>query len=41
MPTYEDYAAYAKSRGFLPMSKPTFDALIRVGFNPITSQWSN
>jgi hypothetical protein len=36
MPTYAEYLAHARTKGFQPVSQATFDSLIRAGFNPIT-----
>ena len=36
MPTYTEYLAYAKSKGFQPMRETTFYAVIKAGINPIT-----
>jgi hypothetical protein len=38
MPTYTEYLAYAKSKGFQPMREETFYAVIKAGINPITSK---
>lgn len=37
--TYTNYLAYAKSKGFQPVSLSTFNALVLAGFNPITNRW--
>lgn len=37
MPTYYDYIAYAKAKGFIPFTESTFNALLRAKINPITS----
>lgn len=37
--TYRDYVAYAKAKGFQPVSIQTFNALVLAGFNPITNKW--
>jgi len=37
---YNLYLDHAKSKGFQPMGKPAFYALIQAGFNPITSTWT-
>ena len=36
MPTYTEYLAYAKSKGFQPMREATFYAVIKAGINPVT-----
>jgi hypothetical protein len=35
MPTYTEYLAYAKRKGFQPMQATTFYAVIKAGINPI------
>jgi hypothetical protein len=35
MPTYTEYLAYAKSKGFQPMREETFYAVIKAGINPV------
>ena len=35
MPTYTEYLAYAKLKGFQPMQETTFYAVIKAGINPI------
>jgi hypothetical protein len=37
MPTYTEYLAYAKRKGFQPMQATTFYAVIKAGINPINS----
>jgi hypothetical protein len=37
MPTYQDYVAYAKAKGFIPFTESTFNAFIKAKINPITS----
>ena len=39
MPTYQEYTAYAKAKGFQPIGEPAFHALVLAGFNPITNEW--
>lgn len=40
-PTYADYLAYAKERGFQPMSEATFDRLVALGLDPIRNRWDS
>jgi hypothetical protein len=37
MPTYQDYVAHAKAKGFIPFTEKTFNAFIKAKINPITS----
>lgn len=37
MPTYQEYVAYAKAKGFIPFTESTFNAFIKAKINPITS----
>ena len=36
MPTYQDYVAYAKAKGFIPFTEATFNAFIKAKINPIS-----
>ena len=40
MPTYEEYQAHAKAKGFQPLSPSAFVALIRCGLNPIANKFA-
>lgn len=40
MPTYEQYVAYAASKGFQPVGQKAFNALVAAGFNPVTKTWA-
>ena len=37
MITYQEYLAHAKEHNFQPLSEETFNALLKAGFNPITT----
>lgn len=37
--TYANYLAYAKSKGFQPISLHTFNSLVLAGYNPIANTW--
>jgi len=39
MPTYQEYLYHAAKQGFQPWSEPTFNALLKARFNPITSEY--
>ena len=39
MPTYTEYLAYAKSKGFQPLSEKSFNSLVSAGFNPISNEF--
>ena len=39
MPTYQEYLAHAKAKGFQPVTETTFNALIACKFNPITNNF--
>ena len=40
-PTYAEYVAYAKERGFQPLGIRAFVSLLASGFNPISGQFSS
>lgn len=39
MPTYQEYCEHMKIKKAQPMGESAFNALIKAGFNPITSEW--
>ena len=39
MPNYDTYLFHARLKGFQPLSEPTFNALIKAKYNPITNQF--
>jgi hypothetical protein len=39
LPTYEQYINYAIVKGFQPLKPQTFEAMLRIGFDPISNSY--
>lgn len=37
--TYSDYLAYAKAKGFQPVSEKAFNSMRKAGFSPIANEF--
>jgi len=39
LPTFEQYLNYASIKGFQPLKEQTFEAMLRIGFDPINNSY--